>query len=434
MPERSAGAAAGAAAPAGAGALRKVRARLVSFLALLYFAAFLDRVNVGFAAAQMHRDLGFSDAVYGFGAGIFFLSYSLFEIPSNLLLHRFGARRWIGRIMLSWGVLAGLMAFVRSAGEFYALRLLLGVAEAGFFPGILYYLTYWIPTAHRARLVGTFMVAIPLSTAVSGPLSAAILTLDGRLGIAGWRWLFVLETVPSLVLGLLTLRHLTDTPAQARWLSGAERDWLTATLAAERAAAAPGGSALAWRSLLRPRLAALCACYFGADLGLYGIVLWIPQIYAASGMAPGLIGYAVAVPYALAAIGMVLWARRSDRRGERTRHMALAACAGFAGLAASAFLHDSPLATVAAFTVGVTGTLAMLPVFWTLPAALLRGATAAAGIALINAVGNIGSFVGPAAVGWLKQASGSFTLSLLAVASGVLASAVIALGLREHPA
>jgi ACS family tartrate transporter-like MFS transporter len=218
-------------------ALRKVRTRLVPFLGLLYFAAFIDRVNVGFAAAQMHRDLGFSPSVYGLGAGIFFLGYCLFEIPSNLLLHRLGARRWIGRIMISWAIVAAGMAFIKTATGFYLLRLLLGIAEAGFFPGVLYYLTYWLPAADRARLIGTFMVAIPVSTALSGPLSSSLLALDGALGLAGWQWLFLTETIPSLLLGFITLRFLSDTPAQATWLTADERSWLTDKLASEAAAA-----------------------------------------------------------------------------------------------------------------------------------------------------------------------------------------------------
>lgn len=405
---------------------RKVRARLVTFLGVLYFAAFIDRVNVGFAAAQMHRDLGFSAYVYGLGAGIFFLGYCLFEVPSNLILHRLGARRWIGRIMISWALVAGAMVFVRSAGGFYALRFLLGVAEAGFFPGIVYYLTYWVSAADRARLLGTFMAAIPLSTAVSGPLSSRILSLDGALGLAGWQWLFLTETVPSLLLGFITLRYLPDRPAHASWLTPAERVWLTGKLAAE-AAATPGGMARAGlAALMSRRVLALCACYFGADLGLYGVVFWIPQILSGAGIAEATVGYAVAVPYLLATIGMLWWSRHSDRARERTGHIAVAALVGFTGLAASAYLHSSPLLTLLAFTVGVTGSLAMLPIFWTLPSALLRGAGAAGGIALINAVGNIGGFAGPYAVGWIKDATGSFTWGLVLVAGGVLLTGLTA--------
>ena len=413
--------------PASTSALRKVRTRLVPFLGLLYFAAFIDRVNVGFAAAQMHRDLGFSPSVYGLGAGIFFLGYCLFEIPSNLILHRLGARRWIGRIMITWALVAAGMAFIKTASGFYGLRLLLGVAEAGFFPGVLYYLTYWLPAAERARLIGTFMVAIPVSTALSGPLSSFLLGLDGALGLAGWQWLFLTETIPSLVLGFLTLRFLSDTPAQATWLEPEERAWLTHRLANEAVGPQGARHTSVRAALLNGRVFALAACYFGADLGLYGVVFWIPQIFAAAGIPASAIGLTVALPYTAAAFGMIAWSRHSDRSRERTRHIALASLVGFIGLALSAVLHDSALLAILSFTVGVTGTLAMLPIFWTLPSAILRGAAAAAGLALINAIGNLGSFAGPYLVGWIKEASGSFTWGLLTVSAGVLFSGIIAL-------
>jgi MFS family permease len=328
--------------------------------------------------------------------------------------------------MITWALVAGAMAFIKSASAFYVLRLLLGIAEAGFFPGVLYYLTYWVPASERARLIGTFMTAIPISTALSGPLSGAILRLDGVLGLAGWQWLFLSETLPSLVLGTITLSYLPDTPAQASWLTAAERAWLSGRLASERQSAAAAARASVFSTLVNRRVLALCACYCGADLGLYGVVFWIPQIFAGAGIAPAAVGYAVALPYAFAALGMLVWSRRSDRRRERTRHIAGAALVGFLGLTLSAGVHGSALLSLVAFTIGVTGTLAMLPIFWTLPTAILRGAAAAGGIALINAVGNIGSFVGPYAVGWIKDATGSFTGGLIVVAAGVLLSGVIA--------
>jgi ACS family tartrate transporter-like MFS transporter len=408
-----------------------VRTRLVAFLGLLYFAAFIDRVNVGFAAAQMHRDLGFSAYVYGLGAGIFFIGYCLFEVPSNLILHRVGARRWIGRIMISWALIAAAMAFIHGATAFYVLRFLLGVAEAGFFPGVVYYLTYWVPAADRARLIGTFMTAIPISTAVSGPLSSLLLQLDGVAGLAGWQWLFLSETLPSLILGIVTLRYLADTPAQAAWLTAAERSWLTGRLAAETARAPVRSGVSVFAALATPRVLALCLAYGGADLGLYGVVFWMPQIFAQAGITPDKVGYLVAIPYTVAAFGMVWWSRHSDRHRERTWHIGIAAAVGFIGLAASAYVHASALLAVAAFTVGVTGTLAILPIFWTLPAALLRGAAAAAGIALINAIGHVGGFAGPYAVGWIKEATGSFTWGLTFVAGGLLITG-IAVALIGH--
>jgi MFS transporter, ACS family, tartrate transporter len=406
--------------------LKKVGGRLIPFMGLLYFAAFIDRVNVGFAAAQMNRDLGFSAYVYGLGAGMFFIGYSLFEIPSNLILHKMGGRRWLARIMITWGLVAGAMALVKGAAGFYVLRFLLGVAEAGFFPGVVYYLTYWVPAGDRARLIGAFMTAVPISTALGGPLSSAILRLDGVFGLAGWQWLFLTETIPSLVLGCVTLRYLPNKPADAAWLTPAERQWLATTLEAENSARRTRHRETLFKALTNSRVLALSLCYFGVQISLYGIILWVPQIFAHAGIAAASVGYAVAVPYALAAIVMVWWSRRSDRLKERVWHIALASMVAFAGLTASASLVDSPLMSVAAISLGAAGTLAVVPIFWTLPTAILNGAAAAGAIALINALGNLGGFVGPFAIGWIKDATGSFTWGLVAVAFGVLAAGIVA--------
>jgi ACS family tartrate transporter-like MFS transporter len=408
-----------------ASALKKVGHRLIPFVALLYFAAFIDRVNVSFAAAQMNRDLGFSSYVYGLGAGIFFIGYSLCEVPSNLILHRLGARRWLARIMITWAIVAGAMAMVKGATGFYVLRFLLGVAEAGFFPGIVYYLTYWVPAGARARLVGTFMTAIPISTALGGPLSSAILRLDGVLGLSGWQWLFLTETIPSLVLGFVTLFYLPDTPAEAAWLTVGERESLTRLLAAEKSCRSPYRATLL-RALTSSRVLVLSVCYFGVEIGLYGVILWVPQIFAHAGIAGGSVGNAVAIPYALAAIAMVWWSHRSDRMKERVWHLAIASVVAFSGLAASAWLVNSPLLSVVAISIGAAGTLAILPIFWTLPAAILEGAAAAGAIAMINALGNVGGFAGPFMIGWIKDATGSFTWGLLAVAGSVLSTGIIA--------
>jgi ACS family tartrate transporter-like MFS transporter len=408
-------------------AVRKVGTRLIPYLALLYFAAFVDRVNVGFAAPQMNRDLGFSASVYGLGAGVFFIGYCLFEIPSNLMLHRLGGRRWLARIMITWGVIAGAMAFIKGAQGFYTVRFLLGIAEAGFFPGVIYYLTYWVPAQERARLVGWFMAAIPISTALGGPLSALILKLDGSLGLAGWQWLFLLQTIPSVLLGILTWRFLPNTPAEARWLSEAERTHLIRKLDAERAATAARHAGGVWKALANPRVLTLSLCYFGVEVGIYGVIFWIPQIFGHLGVAAANLGYAVAAPYAFGAIVMVWWCRRSDRRMERVWHIAAASLVGFLGLGASAFLIDSPVWAAVAISIGAAGTLAVLPVFWTLPPAVLSGAAAAGSIAMINAIGNVGGFVGPFLIGWLKDLTGGFTAGLLAAAAGVLLTGTIAL-------
>jgi MFS family permease len=325
------------------------------------------------------------------------------------------------------------MALVKGATGFYILRFLLGVAEAGFFPGVVYYLTYWVPAAGRARLVGAFMTAIPISTALGGPLSSALLRLDGTLGLAGWQWLFLTEAIPSLVLGLATLVYLPDTPAQARWLTADERAWLLAELEAEKPVSGRGGPMTLMHALLSGRVLALSLCYFGVVLGLYGVILWVPQILAHAGIASGYVGIAVAIPYSVAAMAMVWWARRSDRLQERVRHIAVASVAAFLGLAACAALVDSPLLSVAAISIGAAGTLAIVPIFWTLPAAILSGAAAAGAIALINAIGNVGGFAGPFVIGWIKDATGSFAWGLLAVGGGVLITGIIALLIGDHP-
>ncbi|HEX7783053.1 MAG TPA: MFS transporter [Sphingobium sp.] len=405
--------------------LNKVGWRIIPFLALLYFAAFIDRSNVSFAAEGMNRDLGFSAYVYGLGAGIFFIGYVLFEVPSNLILHKVGARLWIARIAITWSIIALAMIFIKSALGFYTVRFLLGMAEAGFFPGIVYYLTQWVPASHRAKLIGLFMTAIPISTALGGPLSSIILTLNGIFGLAGWQWLFLLETIPSFVLGIITLFYLTDTPAQAKWLALDEREWLVETLRAESADRQSRFGTSVSRIFVDKTVLTLCLAYGGVQFGLYGIILWIPQIFAAAGVPGPMVGFVVSIPYGLAAIGMVLWCRHSDKKNERILHIVAASIVGWAGLAASAFLTGAPLLSIAAVTVGAVGTLAILPIFWTLPASRLNGAAAAGGIALINALGHVGSFAGPFLIGWIKDATGSFTSGLLAVSFGVLATGIV---------
>ena len=408
----------------GAAALRKIGWQLIPFLCLLYFAAFIDRVNVGFAALSMNRDLGLSPYAYGLGSGIFFAGYCLFEVPSNLILHKVGAHRWIARIMITWAIVAAATAFVKGATSFCILRFLLGVAEAGFFPGVVYYLTYWVPAARRARLVGMFMTAIPISTAIGGPLSSVIMKLDGRLGIAGWQWLFLLETIPSVVLGLMTWRYLPDKPPDAKWLTVAEKAWLVQTLADEHRAQ-PDRTPTVTGALTDPRVLALCVCYFGVEIGLYGVIFWVPQIFHDAGFAEASLGFLVAIPYGIAAIAMAWWCRHSDRRSERVGHISAAAVVAFLGLASSAYLQRAPILSIVAITAGAAGTLSILPIFWTLPATVLKGAPAAGAIALVNALGNIGGFVGPYVIGWVRNSTGKFSLGLLTVAACVLLTGIL---------
>jgi ACS family tartrate transporter-like MFS transporter len=407
-------------------AISKAAWRLLPFLCLCYMVNFLDRVNVGFAALHMNEDLGFSPSVYGAGAGIFFAGYILFEIPSNLALQRFGARIWIARIMISWGLVATAMALVHSEGSFYALRLLLGIAEAGFFPGIILYLTYWFPARERARIVSLFMAAVPLATVFGGPLSGALLEMHGFWGLAGWQWLFIIEGLPAVILGVIVLFFLDDRPDQARWLAPDERQALSATLAAEAKATREVGYAELGQALTRPRVLMLGLLYFCIVVGLYGIGFWMPQVIQTFGLEPLQIGFLTAIPYLVAACGMVLWGARSDRTGERIWHIALPLILGGAAFAWSA--ASGPLSlTMLALTLATLGIYAAVGTFWSLPTAILTGTGAAAGLALVNSMGNLAGLVSPTIIGVIKQATESFTAALLFLAGALLIGAVIVL-------
>ena len=407
-------------------AIRKATVRLIPFLCLAYTINFLDRVNVGFAALHMNDALGFSPSVYGFGAGIFFLGYIVFEIPSNLALRRFGARIWIARIMISWGLVACAMALVHSETSFYVTRALLGIAEAGFFPGIILYLTFWFPSAERARIVALFMASVPLATVIGGPLSGALLQMHGFLGYAGWQWLFVIEGIPAIVLGGLALKILTDSPDQAHWLTNEEKSALSSTLEREAKETEAVGYASMRNALTRPRVLALGALYFLMVTGLYGIGFWMPQVISGFGLGSLAVGFLTAVPYLFAAIAMVLWGRHSDRTGERRWHIALPLFLAAASFAWSAY--SGPLVpTMVALTLATLGFYAAFGPFWSLPTALLTGAGAAAGIALVNSLGNVAGFAGPYIVGLLKEATGSFSAALLFLAAALALGGLMAL-------
>ena len=404
--------------------------RLIPFLLLLYILNFLDRVNVGFAALEMNRDLGFGPAVYGFGAGVFFLGYCLFEVPSNLVLYRIGARIWIARIMVTWGLAASAMMLVHTPASFYALRFLLGVAEAGFFPGIIFYLTGWFPARERARAYAWFLAAIPVCGVIGGPISGALLGLDGRLGLRGWQWLFLLEGIPSILVGIAVLRLLPDRPRDARWLRPEERAWLEQQLEAERAHQGPDHGDSLRRALGNPLVWWLALTYFLLILAFYGYALWLPQLVKASGDFSNFeVGVITAIPYAVAAVGMVLVGRSSDRTGERHLHLVLPALAGAVGFVAVTRAGSTVL-LVAALSLVAFGVLGWLGPFWALPTAFLREQAAAGGIALINSMGAVGGFVGPYLLGELKQRTGSFTPGLLLLAGSLVAAVVVALGLR----
>jgi len=412
-------------------ALTRVRRRLIPFLFVLYLVSYLDRVNVGFAALQMNASLGFSASVYGFGAGVFFVSYVLFEIPSNLLLDRIGVRIWIARIMISWGIISAATMFVRGAWSFFALRFLLGAAEAGFFPGIVLYLTRWFPAAERARAVAWFMTATALAGVVGGPLSGWLLTLHGTARLDGWQWLFLLEGLPAVALGIAVLAWLPERPRDARWLSPGERDAIEAIIAAEHASVAPSAHHAIAPALRSGRVWLLASLYFAIIVSFYGVSLWLPQIVQSfSGAGTLEVGLLSAVPYLAAAVAMVIVASRSDRTGERGRYVAVAALTGAIGLVAAAAFHDAAL-SLGALSVAAAGIWSTLGPFWTLPPRFLVGPAAAGGIALINSVGNIGGFVGPYAIGFVRDHTGSFAAGMYVLALSLGAAAALALAARR---
>lgn len=413
-----------------ASAAGRVRRRLVPFLFLLYIFAYLDRINVGFAALQMNEALGFSAAVYGFGAGIFFLSYTAFEIPSNIILARVGARRWIARIMITWGLASAGMMFVRDASSFYTLRFVLGAAEAGFFPGIIYYLTRWVPARERARTVASFMTAVVTAGIIGGPLSGALLSLDGAGGLAGWQWMFLLEGVPATLLGFVVLWLLVETPDQAPWLTPEERSALVSQLELERDEGSIRARGVG-DALSHPWVWLLALVYFVVPVALYAFGFFLPQILKASFSGTTFqIGLLSAVPYLAGAVGMLVTAKLSDRSGQRRRYVALGAAVTGASLIATAAV-DGLLPSMVLLSLAMLGLASMFGPFWTLATSFVHGAGAAAGIALINSVGNIGGFVGPYAIGYLRDRTDGFSAGLIAIGVLVVAGGGLSLFVPE---
>jgi D-galactonate transporter len=411
--------------------MKRVTTRIVPFMMLCYFIAFLDRVNVGFAGAEMRAHLHLSATVFGFGAGVFFLAYFIFEVPSNLLMERFGARIWIARIMVTWGIIAAAMALVTGEWSFYSVRALLGLAEAGFFPGVILYLTYWFPREHRARVVGIFMLAIPVSTFLGSPISGAILDVDGFMGLQGWQWLFILEAIPAVLLGLLVLVWLPDRPANAKWLSTTEREWLENRLAVERRASLAEPQMSVWQVVTHRRVMGLALIYAGSVATNYGLSFWQPQIIKSFGMDNFHAGLINAIPFFIGSIAMVLWGRRSDRVGERVWHTAIALFVSAAGLAACLGI-TALIPTVIALSVALVGCYALKGPFWALSTEFLGAGAAAAGIAQINAIGNLAGFVGPFLLGWIKDHTGSYTLGMLPMITLALVGGVVVLVMGKH--
>jgi MFS transporter, ACS family, tartrate transporter len=409
--------------------IRRATFRIIPFLMVCYFIAFVDRVNSGFAALHMNQDIGLTAAMFGLGGGLFYISYVLFEVPSNLAMQKVGARLWIARIMISWGIVSAAMAFVVGPYSFYALRLLLGAAEAGFFPGVILYLTYWFPAQYRARIVSIFMVAIPISSFLGSPISASLLQFDGFLGLAGWKWLFLLEGAPAIILGLLTLFVLPNGPADARWLTSEQREWLRNRLEMERTRKQAVGHLSLMQVLVNKYVLAAALVYAGASGASQALSLWQPQIIKSFGLTDMQTGILNAIPFGLASVLMVIWGQSSDRTGERVWHTAiplgLIAASIVLGLATNALMP-----TMVILCLAVIGTYTFKGPFWALSTEWLSAGAAAAGIAQINAIGNIGGFIGIYLLGVIKDATGSYPMGLLplAVLSAAGCIAVLLLG------
>jgi ACS family tartrate transporter-like MFS transporter len=396
--------------------------RLIPFMGILYVSCFLDRVNVGFAALTMNKDLGLNAAAYGLGGGMFFLGYFFFEVPSNVILSKVGARTWITRIMITWGLISMAMAFAQGPKSVFFLRFLLGAAEAGFFPGMVYYLTKWFPASMRGRFMAMFLAAIALANIIGAPVSGEILAMDGFHGLHGWQWVFLIEGLPAVLLAFGVLLWLPDGPEKAEWLNAEERQIIAARLAEDTKA---DHSELL--PMLRDvRVWLLAIPDFGIVLGLYGIGLWLPQIVKALGFSNLETGFVVAMPYVVSAFAMFAWAASSDRTGERVRHVSLAAVIAALALFAAGVLGTS-LWTVIALGVAIVGIYCAITVFWTLPPAFLTGTAAAGGIALVNAIANLGGFFGPSIMGYLKDATGNYSAGFFTLGGGLIMTGITVL-------
>lgn len=408
----------------------RVSLRLIPFLFMCYVFAYLDRVNVGFAKLQMLDELKFSETVYGLGAGVFFLGYFLFEVPSNIILHRVGARRWIARIMISWGVLSASMVFVQTPMMFYIIRFLLGLAEAGFFPGIILYLTFWFPPSRRGKITAMFMTGIPMAGVIGGPLSGWIMaTTHGWHGYSAWQWLFLLEAIPSIIAGIAVLFYLQDKVDDAKWLSPGEKEILKRNLEAEG-----GGKEVhsVFGAFRNKRVWVLSAGYFGFMMGLYGISFWLPSLIKNSGIQNvSTVALLTAIPYACATIAMIYTGRSADRQKERRWHAAVPAMLGGLGLVLSTLTFQNPTISLVFLSLATMGIMTGLCQFWCLPPAFLGGAAAAAGIAMINSIGNLAGFISPYMIGWVKDVTSSTDIALYCIAASLVFAAAICLAMPK---
>jgi ACS family tartrate transporter-like MFS transporter len=405
--------------------MRKVYLRILPLAMVVYFFCYLDRINVSFAALQMNADIGLTAAAYGLSSTAFYLGYCLFEVPSNVILDKVGARIWIARIMITWGLCSGATAFATGPTSFLVIRFLLGLAEAGLFPGIVLLFTYWFPDHHRGRIVSSFTLALPISVALGAPISTAILGLDGFLGYAGWKWIYLMEAVPTVIIGFVVLFLLTDKPARATWLNAAEKNWLTTTLEHERRAVESARKFSLWQALVDPKILLLSINYLGIVTASLGLLLFVPQIIKSLGATNMGTGYATTLAYTCGAISMLTWGWISDRMGERRWNLFWACVLSTVGLVIAGMTMGSwwSLAGMCVATAGFYGTKGA---FWSMPSMLLTGTAAAAGIAWINSIGNVGGAVGPALVGWIKDFTGSYSGGLYGLALFTGVSALIA--------
>lgn len=412
--------------------MRKVTWRLVPFLMACYFIAYLDRVNIAFAGPSMMQSLGLTAAAFGGVAGIFFIAYFFFEIPSNLALNRFGARIWISRIMLTWGIISGAQAFVADEFSFYVVRFLLGIAEAGFFPGIIFYMTLWFPASYRARVVGLFMFAVPVSTVIGSPISGYLLNLHGALGLEGWQWIFLVEALPALVMAAAVFFYLTNTPSEARWLNVEEKSWLRDRLDAERENREAHFKKGWLPSVFNMRVIALGLVYMAINIPQYGLSFFLPQIIKEFGVSDVKAGFIATLPYLVGGLGMITWSLHSDRTGERIWHCVIPFIAMIVGLS-SAAVADGLQLKMLALCVAAWGFFSILPIFWTLPTAFLSGAGAAAGIAAVNSIGNLGGYFGPQVFGILKTTTQGDAAGLVFLAAVAAAGAILVWSLGHNP-
>ena len=404
----------------------KVSWRLLPLIVVCYLINYIDRTNVSVAALTMNKDLGLSATMFGLGAGIFFFGYAFFEVPSNIVLRRVGARLWIARIMITWGVISALMAAATGPISFLALRFALGVAEAGFFPGMIYYLTQWFPSAVRARAISILYIAVPTSNVIAAVLSGAILGMDGVLGLKGWQWIFIIEATPAVLLAFVVLWLMTDRPAVANWLKPEEREWLESELEAERTRIESAGQMSMLRALVEWRVLVLSAIYLTGVTASYGVVFFLPQIIKGLGLSNFATGLVTAIPYVFGTIGLVVWGYSSDRYHERRWHLIISTSVAAVGLFCAGWLSHSFWA-VAAFAVAAVGIYGSRPSFWPMPSLFLTGGAAAVGMALINSIGNLGGYLGPIVVGMIKDSTKSFEMALYFLGACALLSAVITL-------